>query len=342
MTAAADDIDDVAAGWFARRRAGDMDPADAAALEAWLEADPAHRAALDALSRAWGRAEAARDDPEILAWRERAKRRRAPWPVPARAVAAALLVAAVLGGAGWQLGRMGLLPWSGRFYDQEFQTDLGQRATFTLRDGSKVTLNTDSRLRTVASQGRRLLYLDRGQAFFQVAKDASRPFVVKAGGRTVTAIGTAFDVRVEPNRFEVTLVEGRVRVETPALKPVARPPGEPAPPEPVHQTTELTPGAQLVASAAADWSVTQTDTARETSWLNGRLMFENEPLGAVAAEFGRYSDRRIVFDDPGLAATPVTGTFRSGDVAGFSRALEKYRLARVAGESDEVIRLAAW
>lgn len=325
------DIDDLAAGWFARQRAGDMMAAEAEALDAWLDTDPAHRAALDALSRAWMRAEAARDDPEILAWRERA-RRRVYWP-HARAAAAVLLAAVLLGGAGWQLGRAGLLPWSGRFYDQEFQTDLGQRATFTLRDGSKVTLNTGTRLRTVAAQGRRLVYLDRGQAYFRVAKDASRPFVVKAGGRTITAIGTAFDVRVEPKRFEVTLVEGRVRVETPS----ARPAKAAAP-----QTTELTPGAQLVASTAADWSVQQTNTARETSWLAGRLMFENEPLGAVAEEFGRYSERRIVFADPELARTPVTGTFRSGDLSGFVRALEQYQLARVVEETDDTVRLAAW
>ncbi|HYG28424.1 MAG TPA: FecR/PupR family sigma factor regulator, partial [Caulobacteraceae bacterium] len=92
-------VDDAAAGWFARQRAGDMTAAEMKALEDWLAADPLHRAALDALYRAWDRAELARHDPEILTWRERAKRRRG-WSarLAARAAAACLAVALIGGG----------------------------------------------------------------------------------------------------------------------------------------------------------------------------------------------------------------------------------------------------
>ena len=342
----AGDVDDVAAAWFARQRAGDMTAAEAGALEAWLAADPAHRAALDALDRAWQRAELARHDPEILAWRERARLRPA-WPrrLALRAVAASLAVAVLGGGSLWGLGAAGLLPGHGRFSNQEFQTDLGQRATFTLPDGSKVTLNTDTRLRTRAVQGRRLVYLDRGQAFFRVAKDPSRPFVVQAAGRTITAIGTAFDVRVDRRQFEVTLVEGKVRVEAPAPPPAPATEGAKAAPKPavvVLQATEMAAGSQLLAADDRGWSVRQADTAKETSWLAGRLMFENEPLGAVAEEFGRYSDQKIVFADPSLAGMPISGTFRSGDVETFVRALEKYQLARVESRTESAVRLTAY
>jgi transmembrane sensor len=337
-------IDDAAAGWFARQRAGDMTAAETESLEQWLDADPLHRAALDALYRAWDRAEVARHDPEILAWRERAKTR-PYWPklLAGRALAACLAVAVIGGGGAWYAAETGLLPGSGRFYDQTFKTDLGQRATFTLRDGSEVTLNTNTRLRTRAVDGQRLVYLDSGQAFFRVAKDASRPFVVKAGGRTITAIGTAFDVRVDPGRFAVTLVEGRVRVEAPA--PASRPltAGSPAVAPPVVvQTTEMTAGAQLVAASTADWSVRQADTIRETSWVSGRMMFDNERLGDVAAEFERYSERRVVFADAKLADVPITGTFRSGDLETFVRALEQYKVARVQSQTPDVVRLASY
>jgi len=343
-----DAIDDAAAGWFARQRAGDMTAPEREALEAWLNADPAYRAALDALDRAWRRAELARHDPEIMAWRELAVRRPRPRVFLARAMAAMLALAVIGGGGTFVLAKLGVLPGTGRLTDQAFRTDLGQRVTISLADGSKVTLNTDTVLRTRAAEGRRLVYLDRGQAFFRVAHDRSRPFIVTAGGRTITAIGTAFDVRVDPRRFEVTLVEGKVRVEAPAPPPLPlkRPGSTKAaavpPAAPATQATEIAAGSQLVASDDRGWSVRQADTARETAWLTGRLMFENERLGAVVGEFARYSDRRIVLDDPSLAQLPVSGTFRSGDVDTFVRALQEYRLARVESRSDAEIHLAAY
>jgi len=349
MTEAVMTVDDLAAAWFARQRAGDMTAADTAELEAWLEADPEHRAALDALHRAWERAELARHDPEILAWRERALKRPSGWRrwATGRAVAAALMVAVLGAGATWGVTSAGLLTGYWRFSAQEFHTDHGQRATFTLPDGSKVTLNTDSQLRTRAADGKRLVYLDRGQAFFKVAHDASHPFVVHAAGRTITAIGTAFDVRVEGRKLEVTLVEGKIRVEAPAppVAAAASPKAKVAEaPEPALsvQATEMTAGSQLVALDPRGWTVRPADTLRETSWMAGRLMFENQTLAAVADEFSRYSEQKIVFDDPRLADERITGTFRSGDVGTFVRALEKYRMARVAGETDDAVRLAKY
>ncbi|MGE5565861.1 MAG: FecR family protein [Parcubacteria group bacterium] len=339
-------IDDLAAAWFARQRAGDMTPAETAELDAWLDADPEHRAALDALHRAWERAELARHDPEILAWRERALKRPSGWRrwVTGRAVAAALMVAVLGAGATWGVTSTGLLTGYWRFSAQEFHTDHGQRATFTLPDGSKVTLNTDSQLRTRAADGKRLVYLDRGQAFFKVAHDASHPFVVHAAGRTITAIGTAFDVRVEGRKLEVTLVEGKIRVEAPTLAPTApkTKPAEAPEPSLSVQATEMTAGSQLVALDPRGWTVRPADTARETSWLAGRLMFENQTLATVADEFSRYSEQKIVFDDPALADERITGTFRSGDVGTFVRALEKYRIARVESETDDAVRLTTY
>ncbi|HEX6859928.1 MAG TPA: FecR domain-containing protein [Caulobacteraceae bacterium] len=326
-------IDDIAAAWFARQRAGEMTAREAADLEAWLEADPEHRAALDALQRAWERTELARHDPEILAWRERALgKHRWRHAFRGRAVAAALMVAVLGGGSAFGVMQSGLLTGYWRFSAQEFHTDRGQRATFTLPDGSKVTLNTDSQLRIAAADGKRLVYLDKGQAFFKVAKDKTHPFVVHAGGRTVTAIGTAFDVRVDGKRFEVTLVEGKVRVEAPVKTPK---PDAPT----VTQATEMAPGSQLVAVDPRGWTVRPADTERETSWMAGRLMFENQTLATVAAEFGRYSDQKIVFADPQLADLRITGTFRSGDVGTFVRALEEYRMARVESETNDAVRL---
>jgi len=318
-----------AVAWFTRTR-GAMTEAQTRELDSWLAADEAHAEAFEAVARAWARMELPREAPELLELRARALN-----TAPARRVviwrmAAGIAAAAVLG-AGTFAVQSGLVGYR-EFPNQTFRTEVGQRSTVTLPDGSVVTLNTDTVLRTRADGERRLLYLDKGQAYFKVAHDRTHPFVVSAAGRTVTALGTAFDVRVEQGRFAVTLVEGKVKVETPSPRPAASP--EKAPPV---QDVELVAGNQFTALDDTRWSVSRADTARETTWLTGWLTFQNQPLGEVVAEFSRYSDRKIILA-PELADRPITGRFKAGDVDAFVRALAEYDVARL--ESDrEVVRL---
>ena len=330
-------VESLAAGWFARQRSGLMTPQEDAELEAWLAADPAHQGAYDAVARAWSGVAFARSAPEILAIRAEARRRP---QVERRAVvgriAAGFAALAVVGGASLWAGQESGFARSHELTDRTFSTGLGERSTFTLPDGSIVTLNTASSLRTRADGERRLLYLEKGQAFFRVAKDKRHPFIVAAAGRTITAVGTAFDVRVDGRALQVTLVEGKVKVDTPA-----RPAKGPADAPPV-QTTEMLPGNQLVASIDTPaLTVAPTDTAKETSWLTGWLNFDNRPLADAAAEFNRYSPRKIVVADPTIASTAVSGRFKADDVEAFTRALAKYRIARVETADDAAIRLGA-
>ncbi|HEX6860708.1 MAG TPA: FecR domain-containing protein [Caulobacteraceae bacterium] len=327
----AETIQGQATTWFARRRSGAMTAKEAAALEAWLDADLRHRLAFEAVEALWGGFDHTRDAPEVLAMRATARKR----PAPAWWRMAAGLVAALALGAGvWSGGQMNLLR-SHELPNQTFRTEIGQRSTVTLPDGSVVTLNTGTVLRTRADGERRLLYLDRGQAFFKVAKDKTHPFVVYAGGRKVTAVGTAFDVRVDQGRFEVTLVEGKVRVETPLPHPARALPAAPA-----VETTEMVAGSQFTATNAGRWSVERADTATETAWLTGWLKFENQPLGEVVAELARYSDARIVLEDEQLAAMPVSGRFKAGDLDAFLDAVRVYDIAPIAPPRDGVVKLA--
>lgn len=320
----------VAARWFARRRSGEMTEVQGRALAAWLDADPANRDAYNTLRATWRDVEPMRDDPRIMTLRAAALEARPRRDTMLRLIAATLAV--VVLGTGALVGS-GVLANRHAFSDQAYRTGVGQRATVNLPDGSTVTLNTDSVLRTRADHDRRLVYLDRGQAFFHVAKDRTHPFIVTAAGRTVTAVGTAFDVRVDAQRFEVTLVEGKVRVEqTPS-------PAAPRAPRNV-QATEMIAGTQLRAVGDQTWSLSQADTGKETSWLSGQLVFYGQPLRDVVAELNRYSDRKIVIDDPKVALRPISGTFKAGDVDTFVRGLEMYRIARVEGESDGAVRLA--
>jgi transmembrane sensor len=253
----------------------------------------------------------------------------------ARRAVAAGLVAAVLGVGGVAgLHAIGPKPLA----TQVFSTAVGQQATVTLPDGSSLTLNTDTRVRTVANPDKRIVVLDRGQAFFRVAKDARHPFVVTAGGRTVTALGTAFEVRLDKGKFKVVLVEGRVRVESAPAAPEmsnAIPKGA----APARIATDMSAGSQLVASDHADWRVRSVNVTQETSWLQGQLIFDDEALGDVVAELNRYSPRKMVFADQRLAQRRISGVYTPGDVQAFSLALRDARVADIEDGRDGQIQI---
>jgi transmembrane sensor len=337
------DLHQVAAGWFAKQRSGDMSGEDRIELRRWLASDPEHVAAYSDVRRGWGSAGSVRSDPRVMAMRERwdaiddrPPRWRSRW-----AIAASLVVALTIAGAlGWRDW-----PGSQRIGDQVYRTALGEQRTIELADGSVVTLNTASVLRTRRDGERRLLYLDEGQAFFRVAKDPDRPFVVTAAGRTVTALGTAFDIQVDQGEFKVTLVEGKVRVEAVVA---ARPPVDstrvlqPRAQSPVVQATEMVAGTQLVAPANEDWRIVRPNILAETSWTKGRLLFHRERLADVVEELNRYSEQKITLRDPKLADVPISGSFKPGDVASFVAAMEDYRMARRGLETDRQVELLTY
>lgn len=322
-----------AAEWFGLRRSGAMTADQAREFEGWLAVDPEHRAAYDNLEYYWQVADAVRDDPEVLALRDTAARStgRRRWAAFGGAMAATLAIAVFAGSFAFQPGAPGYIARSLEPGQQTFRTAVGQTQTVMLPDGSAVTLDTDTRIRTLIDGHVRRIELEKGRAFFRVAHDRSRPFRVLAAGRTVTALGTVFEVRADPRNFEVTLLEGRVRVDAPSKFPLVSKP----------QTAELTPGSQLVSTEDKRWSVGEADVKRQTSWIDGRLAFDNDPLEEVVAEMNRYSDKKIVIRDAAVARAPVLGVFKAGDVDGFVRAVEAYHLANVARDDSAEVELTA-
>jgi transmembrane sensor len=148
--------------------------------------------------------------------------------------------------------------------------------------------------------------------------------VVAVGDKLVTAVGTAFDVRLDPGKLSVTLLEGRVRIAGPS------PRGD--------RMVEMSAGSRFVAADAADWTVAVVDTVKESSWLQGRLVFDGEPLSAVVDEMNRFSARKLRVADPVVAATPVSGVFKTGQVDAFVAAIRSYGLADIGrADSDEIV-----
>ncbi len=327
--------------WFLRRSVAPLAAAEAAAFEAWLAASPANRDAYVAVEEFWagaGQLEAL----SKFGDKRRAVLRTMDVTRTARRGAMAGLACLVLAAAG--AGLYGLVtPKS--LATQSFRTAVGQQATVTLPDGSAVTLNTDTVVRTKADGERRLVYLDKGQAYFRVAKDRRHPFIVTAAGRTVTALGTAFDVRIDGGALKVVLVEGKVRVEAAEPNPPGTAPAAKSAKRPADRSsgrsTEMEAGSQLVALEQADWRLTRADVTRETSWTRGKIVFDDEALGDVVAELNRYSERKIVIADRRLADERISGIYRPGDIEGFARALRHTGLARLEEHSGGEVRIVA-
>lgn len=234
------------------------------------------------------------------------------------AVASVLLVA----GIGWL--SLGGLPFAERDQSaQVFQTETGQRATVTLPDGSRVKLDSETDMHFSDLPDERRVQLLRGRAYFEVARDRSRPFVVYAAGKTVRAIGTAFEVSMDRGELTVVLAEGKVRVEDVAD---------------AGNGTDMTPGRQLVIDTERRWTLTNADVEKETGWTEGRLIFMHDPLSEAVAEMNRYSTRKLTFRDGTIPDREIVGVFSAGDVDGFIKALELNGIAKQeSSTNDEII-----
>lgn len=206
-----------------------------------------------------------------------------------------------------------------------YSTAPGERKAFTLPDGSRITLDADSALNIKLTPDQRSLRLARGEAYFQVAKDPSRPFIVSAGGARVRAVGTQFNVRMGDHRTVVAVVEGLVQVAAPSE--LAKDPP------------------QLVAQVAAGQAVAyvadgglQTLPAAEaslaTTWLNGRRQYRNEPLQYVLADVDRYTGRRIEVADAATGALKFTGTLSLENSDAWLKALSIALPVTVTQQSD--------
>ncbi|HEV2598083.1 FecR family protein [Sphingopyxis sp.] len=310
-----------AAHWFNLQRSGDMTLDDELRFHEWLDQSDAHRDAYRLVDRAWMIAGTIPQDPEMLGEPEPVAVRRSPWR-RYLAIAASLLLVVT---ASWGVYQMGV-PGFGGAKDQHFRTGVGQTTTVTLPEGSIVTLDSETEMRLHESPRERRVDLVGGRAFFRVAADPSRPFIVNAGGKSVRAIGTAFEVSFEHGNMVVTLAEGKVRVEEAAAG--------------TGSGTDMAPGGQLVIGADHNWTLRRVDVAKETSWTEGRLIFMRDPLSEAVAEMNRYSTRKLAFKDGKIPDKQVVGVFEAGDVDGFVKAMELNDIARRVSTTDDEILLS--
>lgn len=304
-----DPITDAAQDWFLRRTTGTLAPAEQVEFRAWCEADPRHLAAYEEVSALWADLEGLEHvfapgghQPVQLPPPQRARR---PWLLWAPAVsglaAAALFFAFV--------PTLSHLP---QRLMADHSTPVGEQRRVALPDGSVALLNTDSAIDVAYSDGRRVVTLLYGEAWFDVKKDPLRPFdVVAVGGRT-TAVGTAFVVRDHDAAATVTVTAGVVRVTSPDTAAPATSAG-PVVLEAGQQTSYRRGGPPEVAK--------QVDASDVAAWRHGAIAIRDRPLVEALAEIGRYRGGRIVLAGNASRYLPVTARLSLADIDGGINAL---------------------
>ncbi|HEY8509041.1 MAG TPA: FecR domain-containing protein [Steroidobacteraceae bacterium] len=319
------EIERIAADWLVKRTSGAWNDEQEAEFEAWIDASLAHRIAYLRLETVW------KDTGRLQALAPAAPPGAAPprgvWfntaslPIarsssahleqpasasprlwrrgPIAAVASLLLVLAV--------SVVGYVLWP---EGEQFTTRVGVTDVVSLEDGSQITLNTDTGVRVALKPAERVIELHKGEAYFEVAKDPARPFIVNAGRIRVIAVGTKFSVRRDGSEVQVVVTEGAVRLEHQQLQDSQR--------AGAQMAGEAASAGLVVAGAIARAREGRVIVEQESeriedylSWRNGYLVFRDTPLADAVAEFNRYHDRKIVIEDPAIAAIQVGGTFRS-------------------------------
>jgi transmembrane sensor len=273
-----------AADWVVRLQSPDLTEDQAVAFDAWLCASEGAAQAYDAALGVMAEVEAsapriAFDLRRLPVARPGANRR---WIVAGGLAAAATIAVAVM--------PIGLLGEPA----QTFTTAKGEHRTVTLDDGTRVDLNAGTRMTVTLGRHERRVSLPVGEAVFDVAHDASRPFLIAAGDRTVHVVGTRFDVRRRGGALSVTVDRGLVEVR----------PSQDAP----GKAFRLHPGQRLDhVEGAAGALVRAVEPSDVFAWRTGRLIYRDRPLGEVVADLNQQYARQIILEDSGLAATRVSG-----------------------------------
>jgi transmembrane sensor len=200
---------------------------------------------------------------------------------------------------------------------QEFRTALGEQRSVLLADGSRATLNTASTIEVIMQKGRREVRLVQGEALFEVAHDAVRPFLVRAGNALLKDVGTRFNVDIRSNGTTVTVVEGQVAVDSAATSESAAAQASHGVGDSVEALILRANDRVLVTPAGVGTPQRGVNVAASVAWTQRQLMFEHRPLSEVAEEFNRYNKDRIDIDSAELRRQEVTGVFDAKDPASF-------------------------
>lgn len=295
-----------AAAWIVRLHGPHRSPELEAAFRDWLAARAENGKQFERVTEVWdaGSSLTVAGAPRLAHWKERPLRRR--WTL-----AAALLLVAC-----------GLASWGAwhTWADPTLTTRIGEQRIVPLTDGTRISLNSGTRIRIAYNNSERRVELVHGEVYFEVAHNPSRPFMVTVGQHRVVALGTVFDVRYEAAQTAVTLLEGKVAVSDLILSPGER--------------VTLTPGERPKLDKPRMEAV--------IAWRSGEVMLDKTDLAHAIAELNRYDKTQLLIDDPEIAALPISGIYRVGDSRGFAHTVAKlYELEIIEQPERITLRRAA-
>lgn len=348
----ADAITEQALEWHMRHREGELSPAMKVAFMHWLRLSQLNVSEYLEIARLTGHlAEALADMPAELAQAAQelspapsnvvflregresessqpASRSRGwRWAALAAAVSSLAVGSALyFGGLGY-LGVLGVIP---------ITAPAGEQLTVTLDDGSRLHMNSKSRLHVHFSNGERLIELQNGQVLFDVAHDWTRPFRVRAGAADIVAVGTRFDVNRRESGLTVTVVEGKVDVVD--RLPAQVESGSTGPAmfeEPLRlaagEQIEVGPGVRVARAQ-------EVDVRSATAWMHREIVFTEKSLADVTEELNRYLEKPILIEDEALRRLRVSGIFNAYDMESFLAFLRQYDVDIDAREDVVYVR----
>jgi len=299
-----------AAAWAVRRLDHpEWSQTDQEGLDAWLGESPANKIAYLRVEAAWRRAD------RLGALRQSS--RGGGWFWPAMKFLGGTAVAAAIG--------VFIFTQSQTSHMATYSTGVGGRETLTLRDGSRIELNTNTTLRLALDALEQTVYLDKGEAYFRIKHDPRRQFRVIAGDRRIVDLGTQFLVRRDAGKLSVALYEGKAQFEVED--------------ERGKQQTTLNPGDVVVATADS-LSVTRHPVAMladRLGWERGLLIFHHATLADAAAEYNRYNVKKIVISDSAVGRLNINGSLPANDPAALARAAQRLFDLRIQDQSHQIV-----
>lgn len=309
-------IDRQAAEWFGRRELG-LTAEHEQTFQRWLQTDPRHAEYYAQFDETWALLDELKELPRFTdTVTARGPSSRHHWIAVALAAAAAILVGFVL----WSHPATEVIHYA-------VATDAGGMKKLELPDGSIVRLNAATSLKVELTAGFRRVNLEHGEAYFTVAKDPNRPFIVSAEGVAVRAVGTAFNVAMRPAGLEVLVTEGKVRVEDATGGEHSRlPQSTIIDAHPVlvsgRKATLARDDRNHLSSLARIDDVAPTEASRTLAWQTRWLEFDMQPLSAMVAEFNRYNEHQLEIADADLARRRFGGNFRADNSEAFVELLQ--------------------
>jgi len=330
-----------AAAWIAQLETGDLSGGDITALKEWVNRSPQHKMELQKLAKLWGML----DEPpllrELLDQNHAQQRHMTSSPVRKKSVRKIFWTTATgVCAAICLMLAISFYQTSLMQEDRQIMTAVGQIETIDLKDGSVISINTDTQLDISFSAKERRIRMLSGEAIFEVAHDEKRPFLVHVGKNQIRAVGTAFAIRIDQQDMRLTVTDGRVEMAKTLNDAPSDNDNTSQAPQPIAillkgQSVEMKDDVLGAIS-----SLEQDQIDRKLSWQKGVLEFAGEPLQHVVTELTRYTSISFEIADEDLASLPVGGVFRIGETDKLLEVLEQSFGIKVSQTNPNKIQLS--